>query len=205
MIAGFTTPTSGAIYYNGDRVTQPSALRTMVFQDYALFPWFTVEQNVAFGLVAKGTTKHQRRQMVDELLDMVGLRDFARSYPHHLSGGMRQRVALARALAPDPDVILLDEPFGALDLLTREVMQEEMLRLQKRSGKTFVLITHSVEEAVFLGSRVLLMSARPGRIKEDMVLDLPEERTAHMRTDNPRFLEYREYLSDALRAELSGA
>jgi NitT/TauT family transport system ATP-binding protein len=203
MIAGFLQPSSGAIYYQGVPITQPSAARTMVFQNYALFRWMTVRENIAFGLVAKGMPKIERDLRVNELLQMVGLSEFSASYPHHLSGGMQQRVALARALAPDPDLVLLDEPFGALDLLTREVMQEEMLKLQEKSGKTFILITHSVEEAVFLGTRVLLMFARPGRIKEDIPIVLPVPRVASMRTESRAFLDYREYLSNQLRSEIS--
>ena len=202
MLAGFTAPSTGELRYRGRPVTGPGPDRTMVFQDYALFDWMTVADNVAFGLVANGTPAAERRRRVMALLELVGLTTFATRYPHELSGGMRQRVGLARALAPDPDVILLDEPFAALDLLTRELMQEEMLRLQQDSGKTFILITHSVEEAVFLGNRVLLMSTGPGRIEEDLTIDLPTMRTAEMRTENKNFLAYREHLSALLRRGL---
>lgn len=203
MIAGFVQPSSGQVLYDGQLITGPSAKRAMVFQDYALFQWMTVFDNVAFGLVAKKVARKDREARVMELLDFVGLSKFVHHYPHQLSGGMQQRIALARALAPDPDVVLLDEPFGALDLLTREVMQEEMLRLQKYSGKTFVLVTHSVEEAVFLGTRVLLFSAAPGTIREDVAIDLPEPRTNALRTENRKFLDYREHLSVALRQSLA--
>lgn len=202
MMAGFVEPSSGTLSYNDQIITGPSASRAMVFQDYALFTWMTVFDNVAFGLVAKKMERKERERRVIELLDFVGLTKFKGHYPQQLSGGMQQRIALARALAPDPDVVLLDEPFGALDLLTRELMQEELLRLQKFSGKTFILVTHSVEEAVFLGTRVLLFSPRPGRIREDVTIKLPEKRDNKLRTENRAFLEYREHLSNALREGL---
>jgi NitT/TauT family transport system ATP-binding protein len=205
IIAGIVAPSTGRVLCDGVAVTEPAAVRTVVFQDYALFPWMSVRRNVAFGLEAKGMPSRQVDARVGELLAMVGLDEFASSYPHQLSGGMRQRVALARALAPDPEVVLLDEPFAALDLLTREMMQEEMHRLRKLSGKTFILITHSVEEAVFLGTRVLLMGARPGRIRRDLKIELPDDRPADIRTENARFLHYREELSHALRQELGSA
>ena len=202
MIAGFVAPSSGTVRYQGKPVTGPSPARTIVFQNYSLFQWMTAKDNVAFGLAAKGLGRAECDAKADRLLELVGLLDFRNSYPQHLSGGMQQRVALARALAPDPEVVLLDEPFAALDLLTREVMQEEMLNLKHKSGKSFVLITHSVEEAVFLGDRVHLMSGRPGRIREDIPIEISGQRTSNTRTESKEFLHYREYLSNALRHEL---
>ncbi|MEY2991412.1 MAG: hypothetical protein RI946_806 [Pseudomonadota bacterium] len=167
IVAGFLAPTEGQIELNGQRVTGPSAERGMVFQQGALFEWMSVRENVGFGPRMKGADKVETRKKVDDLLDIVGLGDFKEKAVYELSGGMQQRVALARCLANDPDVILMDEPLGALDALTREKMQSLVLKLWKETGKTIILITHSVEEALLLGERLLVMAPRPGRIHRE--------------------------------------
>ena len=167
IVAGFLAPTEGQIELNGQRVTGPSAERGMVFQQGALFEWMSVRENVGFGPRMKGADKVETRKKVNDLLDIVGLGDFKEKAVYELSGGMQQRVALARCLANDPDVILMDEPLGALDALTREKMQSLVLKLWKETGKTIILITHSVEEALLLGERLLVMAPRPGRIHRE--------------------------------------
>ena len=167
IIAGFLTATNGQIILNGEKVTGPSAERGMVFQQGALFEWMNVRDNVGFGPKMKGVRPSDARETVDHLLDIVGLQDFKEKAIYELSGGMQQRVALARCLANDPDVILMDEPLGALDALTREKMQSLVLKLWKETGKTIILITHSVEEALLLGERLLVMAPRPGRIHKE--------------------------------------
>ena len=167
IIAGFLTATNGQIILNGEKVNGPSAERGMVFQQGALFEWMNVRDNVAFGPKMKGVRPSDARETVDHLLDIVGLQDFKEKAIYELSGGMQQRVALARCLANDPDVILMDEPLGALDALTREKMQSLVLKLWKETGKTIILITHSVEEALLLGERLLVMAPRPGRIHKE--------------------------------------
>ena len=167
IIAGFLAPTEGKILLHGNKVTGPSAERGMVFQQGALFEWMNVRENVGFGPRMKGVGTTQAREKVDHLLDVVGLQDFKEKAIYELSGGMQQRVALARWLANDPDVILMDEPLGALDALTREKMQSLVLKLWKETGKTIILITHSVEEALLLGERLLVMAPRPGRIHKE--------------------------------------
>ena len=167
IIAGFLAPTEGEIQLNGSTVTGPTAERGMVFQQGALFEWMSVRENVGFGPKMKGTPRGEIRETVDHLLDTVGLGDFKEKAVYELSGGMQQRVALARCLANDPDVILMDEPLGALDALTREKMQSLVLKLWKETGKTIILITHSVEEALLLGERLLVMAPRPGRIHRE--------------------------------------
>ncbi len=174
ILAGFLAPTSGQVTLNGKRVTGPSAERGMVFQQGALFEWMSVRQNVDFGPRMKGMAKGERDQITDHLLETVGLQDFKEKAVYELSGGMQQRVALARCLANDPEVILMDEPLGALDALTREKMQGLVLKLWKETGKTVVLITHSVEEALLLGERLVVMAPRPGRIFKEYRLTLAE-------------------------------
>jgi NitT/TauT family transport system ATP-binding protein len=178
IAAGLIGASSGKIEIEGSVVKGPGPERAVVFQDYALFPWMTVEDNVEFGLEARGVPAAARRQKSAELLKVVGLQDFARKYPHHLSGGMKQRVSIARALAVDPKFLLMDEPFGALDAQTRSVMQEELLRIWKLYRKTVIFVTHAIEEAIYLSDRVVIMTARPGRIKA--VIDVPDERPRDM-------------------------
>lgn len=174
ILAGFLSPTEGEITLNGHRVTGPDAERGMVFQQGALFEWMNVRDNVSFGPRMKGQRAAEYAKTVDHLLDVVGLRDFKEKAVYELSGGMQQRVALARCLANDPDVILMDEPLGALDALTREKMQGLVLKLWKETGKTIILITHSVEEALLLGERLLVMAPRPGRIHREYRLPFAE-------------------------------
>jgi taurine transport system ATP-binding protein len=175
IVAGFLAPTSGSVTLGGKPVTGPGAERGMVFQQGALFEWMSVRDNVGFGPRMKGMPKAEMKGIVDHLLDTVGLKDFKEKAVYELSGGMQQRVALARCLANDPDVILMDEPLGALDALTREKMQGLVLRLWKETGKTIVLITHSVEEALLLGERLVVMAPRPGRIHREYRLPFAEK------------------------------
>jgi taurine transport system ATP-binding protein len=174
ILAGFLAPTAGTITLNGDVVTGPSSERGMVFQQGALFEWMNVSKNIGFGPKMKGTPQKEIDQKVEELLDIVGLQDFAEKMIYEMSGGMQQRVALARCLANDPDVILMDEPLGALDALTREKMQSLVLDIWKKTGKTIILITHSVEEALLLGERLVVMAPRPGRIHQEYSLPFAE-------------------------------
>ena len=167
IVAGFLAPTEGTITLNNKKVRGPGPERGMVFQQGALFEWMDVRENVGFGPSMKGMPKAEKREKVDHLLDVVGLRDFKEKAVYELSGGMQQRVALARCLANEPDVILMDEPLGALDALTREKMQGLVLKLWKETGKTIILITHSVEEALLLGERLIVMAPRPGRIHKE--------------------------------------
>ncbi len=174
IAAGFLAPTSGQLTMNGHVITGPDAERGMVFQKGALFEWMSVRENVGFGPSMKGTPAAEKRETVDHLLNVVGLQDFKEKAVYELSGGMQQRVALARCLANDPDVILMDEPLGALDALTREKMQSLVLKLWKETGKTIILITHSVEEALLLGERLIVMAPRPGRIHTEYNLPFAE-------------------------------
>lgn len=182
IVAGFLSPTSGEVQLNNHVVKGPGSERGMVFQQGALFEWLTVSENVAFGPNMAGKPKDQTRQKVEHLLQIVGLGDFGEKPVYQLSGGMQQRVALARCLANDPDVILMDEPLGALDALTREKMQGLVLKLWEETGKTIILITHSVEEALFLGEKLVVMAPRPGRIEK--IYELPFARQG--RTKSPR-------------------
>ena len=174
IIAGFLAPTSGRVVLNGNSIHEPGPERGMVFQQGALFEWMSVRDNVAFGPNMKGMPREQSNQIVEHLLDTVGLQEFKEKAIYELSGGMQQRVALARCLANDPDVILMDEPLGALDALTREKMQGLVLKLWKETGKTIILITHSVEEALLLGERLIVMAPRPGRIHKEYKLPFAE-------------------------------
>jgi NitT/TauT family transport system ATP-binding protein len=201
-IAGFTTPSRGEALHDGVPIAGPGPDRIMMFQEYGLFPWLTVWENIEFGLLAKGVPAKERAELIRYYIDMVGLSGFEKRHPAEISGGMKQRVSIARALAPDPDIVLMDEPFAALDSLTRDLLQEEILRIWEKTGKTFVLITHNIEEAVFLGDRVLAMSARPGRTKEIINIDIPRPRDASVRTHDKRFAEYKERLSQLLRSEV---
>ncbi len=175
-VAGFSLPTSGNIVAGGKTVTGPGPDRGMVFQEYALFPWMTVEQNVAFGLEIKGMNAADIEQRVLALLDTLGLKDFRARFPKDLSGGMRQRVAIARILALDSPIMLMDEPFGALDALTRRNLQDELLRIWAELKKTILFVTHSIEEAIYLADRIVVMTYRPGTVKRDIVVDLPRLR-----------------------------
>jgi NitT/TauT family transport system ATP-binding protein len=176
IIAGFDRATSGDVRLDGEAILKPGPDRGVVFQEYALFPWLTVEQNIEFGLRERRIAKAQRRARVRDQIASVGLSGFERRYPQELSGGMRQRVAIARALVNDPKILLLDEPFAALDAQTRTLMQQELLRVWSAARRTAIFITHNIEEAILLGDRVVVMTARPGRIKEIVQVDLPRPR-----------------------------
>ncbi|MBA5688149.1 ABC transporter ATP-binding protein [Rugamonas apoptosis] len=175
-VAGFALPSGGDITADGQPVTGPGPARGMVFQEYALFPWMTVADNIAFGLEIKGQSKAQIAATVDRLLAMLSLSEFRQRYPKDLSGGMRQRVAIARVLALDSPIMLMDEPFGALDALTRRNLQDELLRIWSELKKTIIFVTHSIEEAIYLADRIIVMTYRPGTVKRDLLVDLPRLR-----------------------------
>ena len=182
VIGGLVAPTAGQVLLDGRPVSGPGADRGMVFQTYTLFPWLTVQQNVEFGPRLRGTPAADRAEMARRYLARVGLKGFERVYPKELSGGMMQRVAIARALANDPAILLMDEPFGALDAQTRALMGELLLRVWEEAAKTVLFVTHDIEEALFLGDRVFVMTARPGRIREEVRVPLPRPRTVDMLT-----------------------
>lgn len=204
MIAGFEQPTTGRVVVNGRQVTDVDPHCGMVFQQYALFPWLTVLDNVAFGLKMKGVGADERRKVARRYVEMVGLKEFADHYPKALSGGMRQRVSIARVLANDPDVILLDEPFAALDAMTRQVLQEELLQIYQKSGKTIVFITHSIDEALMLSTRMVILGARPGRVVCDIENDLPLPRDAAVQL-SPRFNALKSQIWNTVQAEVMKA
>jgi NitT/TauT family transport system ATP-binding protein len=176
IVAGFLAPTTGRVLVDGAPITGPGADRGVVFQEYVLFPWLTVAGNVEFGLTLKGVAADERRRTVGRYLELVGLDAHAAKFPVQLSGGMKQRVAIARALANTPSIILMDEPFGALDAQTREVLQDELSRIQRVEHKTVIFVTHSIREAVYLADRVVVMTSAPGRIKQVFDVKLPEVR-----------------------------
>ncbi len=200
LVAGLNRPSGGALRLDGEAIAGPSRDRGMVFQSYTLFPWLTVRRNVEFGLSLRGVAAAERGATAARYIEQVGLKGFEEAYPVQLSGGMQQRVALARALANDPKVLLMDEPFGALDSQTRSLMQELLLEIWERSHKTVLFITHDIEEALFLGDRVFLMTARPGRIKEEVVVDLPRPRSLEVLTA-PHFVELKRRVMDHIREE----
>jgi ABC-type nitrate/sulfonate/bicarbonate transport system ATPase subunit len=200
VVAGLVRPSSGEVRLDGHRVVGPGADRGMVFQSYTLFPWLTVEGNVEYGLKLKGMPAPSRAQIAHEHIEMVGLGGFERHYPKELSGGMQQRVAIARALANDPEVLLMDEPFGALDAQTRAVMQELLLTLWQRTPKTILFVTHDIDEALFLSDRVYIMTARPGRIKQILTVSLPRPRTFDVITSN-EFVTQKRAVLDSIKPE----
>jgi NitT/TauT family transport system ATP-binding protein len=196
IIAGFETPTSGEALMWGLPIDGPGPLRGMVFQDYALFPWLSVRDNIGFGPTSQGWPKPKIRETTDRFIEMVGLQRFADAYPHQLSGGMRQRVAIARVLANEAEVVLMDEPFGALDAMTRERLQEELLEIWRATKLTVVFVTHAVEEAILLADRVVVMTPGPGRIESDNALSLPRPRDL----TSPEFNEIRRAMSARLHS-----
>jgi NitT/TauT family transport system ATP-binding protein len=203
LLAGLTDPSGGELTINGLPVRGPGLDRGVVFQQYALLPWRTAQGNVEFGLEAKGVPRRDRAELARGYLELVGLAGFAKRYPHELSGGMKQRVAIARSLAFDPEVLLMDEPFAALDAQTRDTLQDELLRIWSRTGKTVLFITHGIEEAVYLGQRVAVLTARPGRVKEVIDVDLPHRDAREDPRSAPEFGHYRHRVWSALRDEVS--
>ena len=199
IIAGLIPATGGRVLIDGQPVRGCGPDRAFVFQDYALFPWMTVQDNVAFGLAARGMAIEEQRRKALELLKVVGLAQFAAKYPHHLSGGMKQRVSIARALAVEPQILLMDEPFGALDAQTRSVMQEELLRIWAGYRKTVIFVTHSINEALLLADTVLLMTARPGRVKRTLKVGVPRPRDE----SEPRMIALRKQLLADLSEEIT--
>ncbi|MES2633936.1 MAG: ABC transporter ATP-binding protein [Pseudomonadota bacterium] len=204
MVAGLDTPTTGTIALDGRPVTAPGADRGMVFQSYTLFPWLTILQNVCFGLREKGLPLADQKARAMEFIGKVGLKGFEGHFPKQLSGGMQQRTALARALANDPRILLMDEPFGALDHQTRELMQELLQGIWEAERKTVLFVTHDIDEAIFMGNRVVVMSARPGRIKCDLPVPIAHPRHYSVKT-TPQFIELKARLTEEIRVEVRRA
>ena len=200
IVAGLDFPTTGRVLLDGVAVTGPGADRGMVFQSYTLFPWLTVTENICFGLREKGVPAAEQARLAAHYIARVGLEGFERHYPKMLSGGMQQRTALARALANEPKILLLDEPFGALDNQTRSLMQELLLGIWEAERKTVLFVTHDIDEAIFMANRVAVMTARPGRIKTDLAIDLPHPRHYTIKT-SPEFSAYKARLTEEIRAE----
>ncbi|WP_440951011.1 ABC transporter ATP-binding protein [Methanosphaerula subterraneus] len=206
MVCGLSKPDQGTILIDGKAIDGPGLDRGIVFQQYALFPWRTARKNVEFGLEAQNIDKHRRQEISQEYLNMVGLQGFENRYPYELSGGMKQRVAIARALAFNPEVLLMDEPFAALDAQTRDILQRTLLRIKAQTGKTILFITHSIDEAVFLADRVAVMTARPGTIKE--IIEVPISREEKLMDDvqsTPKFIKTRYALWETLKEEVDKA
>jgi NitT/TauT family transport system ATP-binding protein len=199
IVAGFIAPSTGRVLVDGKPVTGPGADRGVVFQEYALFPWLTVADNVEFGPALRGTPADERRRVGRTYLDLVGLRPHAHKFPAQLSGGMKQRVAIARALANRPEIVLMDEPFGALDAQTREVLQDELSRIQRLEQKTIVFVTHSIREAVYLADRVAVMTSAPGRLREVFEIELPEARDRF----SPAFTRYESEITRVVKEEVA--
>jgi NitT/TauT family transport system ATP-binding protein len=208
LIAGLHEPSSGKVLMDGKMVVGTGTDRIMIFQEHGLFPWLTVEENVEFGMKMKGIKKAERREQTHEYLKMVHLQKFQKSYIHQLSGGMRQRVAIARALATEPDVLLMDEPFAALDAQTRDLLHDELERIWAKTGRTIVFVTHNVREAVRLGDRVAVFTFRPGHVKREYKIDLPRPRhledTAVAGTARDILNDLREEIDKSLQAEYEG-
>jgi len=200
IVAGLDTPTVGQVLLDGQAVTGPGADRGMVFQSYTLFPWLTVRENICFGLREKGMALAQQLEIAARFIGEVGLNGFESHFPKQLSGGMQQRVALARALANDPKILLLDEPFGALDNQTRALMQELLLSIWELHKKTVLFVTHDIDEAIFMANRCAVFSARPGRIKNELRIDLPYPRHYTVKT-TPRFSELKAQVTEDIRVE----
>jgi NitT/TauT family transport system ATP-binding protein len=205
IVAGLDRPTGGEIRVSGAKVMGPGADRGMVFQEYALLPWKTTQANVEFGLRLKGVAREERARVARRFIDMVGLTGFENKYPHQLSGGMRQRAAVARVLANNPTVLLMDEPFAAVDAMTRQRLQEELAVIATTERTTVLFVTHSIDEAVFLSDRVVALSGRPGRIVADIDIDLPRPRRWTELLNNPRFQQYRDTLTASIEHTGAGA
>ena len=198
LVAGLEAPTGGEITVDGDQVIGPGSDRGMVFQSYTLYPWMSVAENVRFGLKLQGVSPPEQRERVAYYLKVVGLLEFARALPHELSGGMKQRVAIARALACRPKILLMDEPFGALDVQTKETMEQFLRDLWRDTGTSILMITHDVEQAVFLSQRIYVLTARPGRIQREVQIELPSDRTYKIKRQ-ACFQDYRDEIMDLLR------
>ncbi|MGN1318126.1 MAG: ABC transporter ATP-binding protein [Lachnospirales bacterium] len=197
MFAGLDFPTKGDIIVNDKKITGPGPDRGMVFQTYTLFPWMSVEDNIKFGLKIRKVPKSEQQKIADKYLDIINLRKFAKSYPKELSGGMKQRVAIARALANQPEVLLMDEPFGALDPHTKSMMQLLMREIWETEHPTVIFITHDIDEAVFLANKIYVMSARPGKVIKEVNVYLPHKRDLNLK-DTPEFLKIRKDINDLL-------
>jgi NitT/TauT family transport system ATP-binding protein len=202
VLLGLLKPDSGDVSMHGKRIAGPGTDRAMVFQEFGLLPWRTVQHNVELGLELKGVRTDMRRNTSQRFIELVGLIGFEQHYPHELSGGMKQRVGLARALATDPEVLLMDEPFAALDAQTRDLMQAELLRIWQETRKTVLFVTHQIEEAIYLSDRVMVMSRRPGRAKKIFEIDLPRPRTYEMRV-TPEFNELKLEIWHMLKDEIT--
>ncbi|MDP2769070.1 MAG: ABC transporter ATP-binding protein, partial [Giesbergeria sp.] len=198
--AGLDFPTSGQVVLDGQPVEGPGADRGMVFQSYTLFPWLTIEQNIRFGLRERGMGAAEQKDRSDYFISKVGLRGFEQHFPKQISGCMQQRTAIARALANDPKILLMDEPFGALDNQTRVLMQELLLGIWEAERKTVMFVTHDIDEAIFMANRVAVFSARPGRIKTELAVDLPHPRHYRVKT-SPEFMDLKARLTEEIRAE----
>jgi NitT/TauT family transport system ATP-binding protein len=204
-LAGLIQPSEGTVFLDDQPVRKPSPDVAMVFQHFGLFPWKTVLENVAYGLKLRGVSKSRWPELVDPYLQLVGLGSCAGMYPYQLSGGMQQRAGLARALVLNPQVLLMDEPFGSLDAQTRELLQEELARILEREQRTMVFITHSIDEAIVLGDRIVVMSTRPGRVREILQVDLPRPRDLQASRRSQRYAELRQHIWDELRPEVAAA
>ncbi|MFC9872794.1 ABC transporter ATP-binding protein [Nocardia salmonicida] len=204
LLGGLSKPSSGQILLDGAPITGPGLDRGVVFQQYALLPWRTARANIQFGLEAKGIARKERKAIAEHYLELVGLAGFGDRYPHELSGGMKQRVAIARSLAFDPEVLLMDEPFAALDAQTRESLQDELLRIWRTTGKTILFITHGIDEAVYLGQRVAVLTSRPGRVKAVIDIDIDRSGDIDVRSSE-QFRDYRHRIWTELQSEVSRA
>ena len=204
IVAGLDRPTAGTVLLDGQQVDGPGADRGMVFQSYTLFPWLSIEQNIRFGLRERGMPEAQQKERADYFIAKVGLRGFEHHFPKQLSGGMQQRTAIARALANDPKILLLDEPFGALDNQTRVLMQELLLGIWESAQKTVLFVTHDIDEAIFMANRVAVFSARPGRIKTELAVNFPHPRHYTIKT-SPEFMALKAQLTEEIRAESMAA
>ena len=204
IVAGLDHPSSGRVLLGGRPIEGPGADRGMVFQSYTLFPWLTIEQNIRFGLRERGMPEDQQKERAQYFIAKVGLRGFEQHFPKQLSGGMQQRTAIARALANDPQMLLMDEPFGALDNQTRVLMQELLLGIWEAERKTVMFVTHDIDEAIFMANRVAVFSARPGRIKSEIAVNLPHPRHYTIKT-SPEFMDLKARLTEEIRAEAMAA
>jgi NitT/TauT family transport system ATP-binding protein len=195
----------GQVLIDGQEVRQPRPDVAMVFQHFGLFPWKRLDENIAYGLELRGCSKQEAKDIVARYIELMGLKGFEKSYPHQLSGGMQQRAGLSRALAINPSLLLMDEPFGALDAQTREMMQEELLRILETEKKTMIFVTHSIDEAILLGDRIVMMARRPGRVRDIIQVDIPRPRKIISVRAHPRYIELRALLWEMLKQDLDTA